>query len=84
MKEEKTYKKEAVPLKVSYKGKKYTGIARPLSDTCREGVCFELEVVLNDLSPGIIFAGKDLHWTMDGVEQGLVNAIGEEILLWYE
>jgi hypothetical protein len=84
MKEEQTYKKEPVPLDFSYKGKSYKGHAIPLSDTCSREVCFELEVVLNNISMGIISSGPGARWNMSGVDQGLINIIGEKILLWYE
>ena len=84
MKEQATYKKEPVPLSFSYEGKTYLGMAMPLQESCSEDVCFALSVVLNEDTLGVISCGRNLHWTMSGVEQGLVDKIGQEILLWYE
>lgn len=75
---------EPVPVVFEYKGKEYKGEAIPVIDTCREGACFELEVMLNDEQLGIIKKMKS-GWKMDLVkDQKLVNMIGERILLWYE
>jgi hypothetical protein len=81
---EDAYKKEPVPIGIEYKGTKYNGEALPLKDSCREGVCFELDVTLNNEHLGTIHCTR-AGWRMDHVaDQGLVNAIGEEIFLWYE
>jgi hypothetical protein len=76
--------REPVPLEIEYGGKKYKGEALPISQACHAGVCPELEVILNDEHLGIIHSMKQ-GWKMDEVkDQKLVNAIGQEILLWYE
>jgi hypothetical protein len=76
--------KEPVPIEIVYKDKTYKGEAMPISQTCREEVCYELEVTLNDENLGIIHCG-DKGWRMKNVkDQGLVDAIGQEIALWYE
>ncbi len=76
--------KEPVPVKIEYKGTKYTGEAMPVPQTCKDEVCYELDVTLNDENLGIIHCG-DKGWRMKNVkDQGLVDAIGEEIALWYE
>jgi len=73
-----------VPVKIEYKGTKYTGEAMPVAQTCKDEVCYELDVTLNDENLGIIHCG-DKGWRMKNVkDQGLVDAIGEEIALWYE
>ncbi len=46
--------KEPVPLEIEYKEKIYKGEAIPISQTCKEEVCYELEVTLNDENLGII------------------------------
>jgi hypothetical protein len=82
---EERYKSEEVPLEFEHKGLQYKGTARPLATSCREGVCFELDVVINDTEMGTIYCGNDMRWTLKGcTDQELVNKIGEEILLWYE
>jgi hypothetical protein len=82
---EEKYKRNPVPLSITHKDKHYEGSATPLSTSCSEGVCYELDVTLNNENLGTIYCGNDLHWTMKGIpDQELVNKIGEEILLWYE
>jgi hypothetical protein len=76
--------KEPVPLQLEYNGKKYKGEAVPIPETCHEGVCPELDITLNDEHLGILHSMKT-GWKMDEVkDQKLVNAIGQEVLLWYE
>ncbi|HYF31546.1 MAG TPA: hypothetical protein VD993_10545 [Chitinophagaceae bacterium] len=78
------YTTNPVPIEVEYNGKIYTGEGKPISQSCKDGVCFELDITLNNEHLGIIHCTDD-GWKMDKVQdQGLVNAIGEEILLWYE
>jgi hypothetical protein len=75
---------EPVPLSFEYKGKMYKGEAMPVMDTCSDGVCFELDIMLNDQQLGIIKKLKS-GWKMDLVkDQKLIDKIGEVILLWYE
>lgn len=75
---------EPVPLEFEYEGKEYKGEAFPISPTCHDGVCDQLEVTLNDKTLGIIRCMKS-GWKLYGVkDQGLIDAIGEEIFLWYE
>jgi len=51
---------------------------------CAKGFCYELDVTLNDDTLGIIRYGKS-GWKMDLVkDQKLVDAIGAQILQWYE
>ena len=78
------YKTANVPIDITCRGKQYQGKAVPLSSTCHDGVCFELDVELNNKHLGIIH-GDEKGWRMNEVnDQQLVDAIGEEILLWYE
>src|SRR5678809_1570730 len=39
---------DPVPLEIEYDGKKFMGEAIPVSQTCHDGVCDELDVTLND------------------------------------
>ena len=76
--------KDPVPLEIEYNGETYKGEAVPISQTCHDGVCDELDISLNDEHVGVIKCTKS-GWKMDGLEdQGLVDAIGEEIFYWYE
>lgn len=76
--------KDPVPLEIEYDNKVYKGEAIPISQTCHDGVCDELEITLNDQNLGVIKCMKS-GWKMDTVEdQKLVDAIGEEIFLWYD
>lgn len=79
-----TYKVEHVPIDFTYKNKRYTGEAIPVSSSCRDGVCFDLEITLNDKFIGMIHSTLN-GWRMEKEEdQDFVDKIGEEILLWYE
>jgi hypothetical protein len=76
--------KEPVPLQIEYDGKTYKGEAVPIPETCHDGVCPELDITLNDEHLGILHNMKS-GWKMDEVkDQKLVNAIGQEVLVWYE
>jgi hypothetical protein len=76
--------KEPVPLQLEYNGKIYRGEAVPIPQTCHDGVCPELDITLNDEHLGILHTMKT-GWKMDEIkDQKLVNAIAQEILLWYE
>jgi hypothetical protein len=73
-----------IPLEFEYKGEIFKGEGVPVPETCQEGVCFQLDIMLNDESLGIIRSGKS-GWRMDNIEdQKFVDAIGEEIMLYYE
>lgn len=81
---DKSYKTRPVPLELTHKGIAYKGIAVPAAQTCHDGVCFELDITLNSEHLGLIHY-KNNGWKMDWVrDQGLVDAIGQEIFLWYE
>lgn len=80
----KQLEEEVVPLELEYNGVTYKGEGIPVPDTCEDGVCFQLEVTLNDEHLGIIRAGKS-GWKMDQVkDQKFIDAIGNEIQLYYE
>jgi hypothetical protein len=80
----KQLEEEVIPLQLDYNGETFKGEAVPVPGTCEEGVCFQMEVTLNDESLGIIRAGKS-GWKMDMVkDQKFVDAIGNEIQLYYE
>ncbi|HEY1025814.1 MAG TPA: hypothetical protein VGE26_11660 [Sphingobacteriaceae bacterium] len=72
-----------VPLVIEHKGKEYKGEAIPIADTYHDGVYDMLDVTLNEEHLGLIRCTKS-GWKMDSIkEKGLVNAIGEEIFLWF-
>lgn len=76
--------KEPIPIDIEYKGTRYKGEGLPVSQTCKDEVCYELDIILNDQPMGIIHC-TDNGWRMKNVkDQKLVDAIGEEIALWYE
>ncbi len=78
-------KTQTVPVDLEYNGIKYTGTAVPLSTSCVEGACYELDVTLNNEHLGTIYCGSNGVWTMAHIaDQGLVDAIGQVILMWYE
>jgi hypothetical protein len=76
--------KEPIPLEFDHDGKTYKGDAIPVKPTCHGGMCNELEITLNDEEIGVIKLMKS-GWKMDNSkDQKFINAIGEEINLWYE
>src|SRR5204863_8402405 len=76
--------KEPLPLQLEYNGKVYKGEAIPIPETCRDGVCPELDITLNDQHLGILHNMKS-GWKMDEVkDQKFIDTIGQEVLLWYE
>ena len=78
------YKIRTVPIEIEYKGQTYTGTGLPLAGSCHDGVCFELDITLNNNNLGTIWYQND-GWKMKEVkDQGFIDAIGEEIFLWYE
>jgi len=73
-----------VPIEFEYKDKLYKGEAIPVKEACQDGVCFELEITLNGEYIGIIHRAKS-GWKMnESKDQDFIDAIGQEILLWYE
>jgi hypothetical protein len=80
----KQLEQEPVPIEIEYKGKVFKGEGVPIMETCADGVCFQLDINLNEQQLGIIRKMKS-GWKMDLVkDQKFVDAIGEEIMLWYE
>jgi hypothetical protein len=76
--------KEPIPLEFEYKDKTYKGEAIPVPQTCINGVCAELDIILNNETIGIIRHMKS-GWKMDLVaDQKLVDTIGNQIELWVE
>lgn len=75
--------KEPVPIEFEHNGEIYRGGAMPISQTCVDQVCAELDVTINDKHFGIIKRMKN-GWKIDGVkDQKMVDQIGEEITNWY-
>jgi hypothetical protein len=72
-----------IPLEFEYKGKEYKGMGVPLMSSCEGGVCQQLDVTLNKKHLGVIKCTKN-GWKLTDVPQGLANAIGQEVHLWYE
>ncbi|MDP1746060.1 MAG: hypothetical protein Q8L90_10810 [Bacteroidota bacterium] len=79
-----SYKTEHIPIDIIYLGIRYKGEAIPIPSSCREEVCYDLEIILNGESFGFIHSTAD-GWKLEkSADQGLVDAIGGEIFLWYE
>jgi hypothetical protein len=77
-------KKSPVPIELEFDNKTFKGEAVPITETCHDGICDELDVTLNNEHLGIIKCTKG-GWKMDGVEdKKFIKAIGNEIVLWYE
>ncbi|HYF68801.1 MAG TPA: hypothetical protein VD884_11745 [Ohtaekwangia sp.] len=77
-------KKEPIPFNIEYQGVEYKGEAVPIPLTCHDGICDELEITLNDEFRGILKYTKG-GWKMEGEpDKKLIQAIGEEIFLWFE
>lgn len=75
--------KEPIPIDFEYNGKEYKGEAIPITQTCIDGVCTKLDVMLNDEQVGIIRYLKS-GWKIDtSKDKKFVKAIGQEILNWY-
>jgi hypothetical protein len=75
---------EPVPIQFEYNGEEYKGEGVPVLETCMDGVCYELDITLNDRQLGIIKKMKS-GWKMDLVkDKKFIDAIGENIMLWYE
>ncbi len=71
--------KEPLTFEFEYKDRQYKGEAIPISQTCVDGVCSELDVSINDQHIGIIKRLTN-NWKIDGAkDQKFVDAIGEEI-----
>ncbi len=56
----------------------------PLPDGCHDGVCDRLDVILNDKHYGVLKCTEN-GWRMTNVKpQSFINAIAQEVFLWYE
>lgn len=76
--------KEPIPIQFKYEGGTYKGEAMPISQTCIDGVCSELDITINDESIGIIKKMRN-GWKIDRAEdQKFVDVIGEEIEDWFK
>jgi len=76
--------KTPVELEFEYNGQKYKGEGIPVTQTCTKGFCYELDISLNNEILGIIRYGKS-GWKMDLVkDQKLIDAIGAEVMKWFE
>jgi hypothetical protein len=76
---EKKPKSAPVFIEVEYEGTLYKGVGIPLSLSCREGQCFELDITLNNLHLGVIHCSKE-GWDMYKVQdKDFVDAIGKGI-----
>lgn len=79
-----SYKKAPVPLDFVHHDSLYVGEAWPLPGSCKEGMCSELDIILNAENLGTIIYNENKTWSMRNVsDQELVNRIGEEIVQWY-
>ncbi|TWI91032.1 hypothetical protein [Chitinophaga japonensis] len=75
--------KEPIPIAFEYNGRSYEGEAIPITQTCLDGICTKLDVILNDEQVGIIRYRKS-GWKIEGnKDRKFVNAIAREILNWY-
>ncbi len=75
---------ETIPITLQYNGVKYKGEGVPVPGTCHDGVCTQLDITLNEENLGIIRSGKS-GWKMDQQkDQKFVDAIGNQIMLYYE
>jgi len=80
----KQLEKTPVPLQFEYKNKKWKGEAIPVPQTCQDKICYELDIILNGEPIGVIHRAKS-GWKIKHIEdQKFVDAIGEQIMLWYE
>ncbi|KAA2241015.1 hypothetical protein F0L74_32155 [Chitinophaga agrisoli] len=79
----KQLEQEPIPVEFDYNGKTYKGEAIPITQTCLDGVCTKLDVILNDEPTGIIRYLKS-GWKIDNTpDKKFVQAIGQSILQWY-
>jgi hypothetical protein len=75
---------ETIRLEFEFKNKSFKGYAVPMMESCHNGFCNELDITLNDKHLDVIRCTNN-GWRMTGIKpQGLVNVIGDEILLGYD
>ena len=73
-----------VPIELEYKKKQYKGMGIPVMSTCKNGVCYELDITLNNEPMGIL-RNTPKGWKINEVkQQGLVKAIGQYVMDWYK
>ncbi|ASZ15080.1 hypothetical protein CK934_23165 [Chitinophaga sp. MD30] len=73
-----------VPIQFEYDDVTYKGEGIPISQTCRPGFCYELDITLNDAPMGIIRYGKS-GWKMDLIkDKKLIAAIGDAVMQSFE
>ena len=72
-----------IPIEFEFNGILYKGEGLPITQTCSEDVCYEIDITLNDESLGILKHYKS-GWKMDRVEPKLAKAIGAEIEEYFE
>ena len=71
-----------IPLEFEYRETQYEGVAVPVMSSCEGGVCRVLDITLNKQHLGVIKCTAN-GWRINGVKQGLTNAIGDKIAHWY-
>jgi hypothetical protein len=81
--EDEPEKTSLVPLNFAYKGKEYKGIGVPVISSCVNGICQQLDITLNKKHLGVLKCTKN-GWKITDVPQGLTNAIGEKVAMWYQ
>jgi hypothetical protein len=75
---------EPIPLEFEFNGQTMKGEAVPVKSGCHGGICDQHQVSLNNEAVGLIRCAKS-GWKMSGVaDQKLIEAIGQELFLWYE
>ena len=72
-----------IPIEFEYRGTPYKGMGIPMISSCEDGVCKQMDITLNNKHLGVIKCTKN-GWRLTDTPQGLANAIGQEIQLWYE
>ncbi|HEX2845102.1 MAG TPA: hypothetical protein VHN59_01040 [Chitinophagaceae bacterium] len=75
---------EVMSLEFEYKDQVYKGEAVPLPETCINGVCYQLDITLNDENMGIARYMKS-GWKLDkSDDKKFVEALGNEIMSHYK
>jgi hypothetical protein len=73
------FKQKPIALAFEYQGEMLKGEALPVSETCHDGICDELEITLNDEYRGILRHLKS-GWKMEGEpDKKFVKALGEAV-----
>jgi hypothetical protein len=77
-------KAEPIPLEFEFNGQQIKGEAIPVKAGCHDGICDQHQISLGNQAIGLIRCTKG-GWKMSGVQdQKLIDAIGQELFLWYE